>query len=218
MVLTSCDALTTNSQNTKNNEEIDISTQKKDINNIQKDTLVVIKEDVLHSENSIDWEPRIIKTPVSQPRKNFYFPESNIQEIKDYFYNDVDTSKVKEKYLDENNYIFRGYVQYTDNVVFDYSFIKDKDGYFGKTYTLTSNYKESKNFNDFQKSLIYKVLEISEVDDPQKFFQELLESPEITKYTGCTVQLKKAKYGIIDLTSCKEDDATVLALYNPELE
>lgn len=60
------------------------------------------------------------------------------------------------------------------------------------------------------------MLEISGVDNPDQFLQQLLASPKITKYTGCTVQLKPVEYGVIDLTSCEDDDATVLALYNPK--
>ncbi|MBE0443533.1 MULTISPECIES: hypothetical protein [unclassified Psychrobacter] len=216
ILLISCDAFSTNDntkdENTDNLKHI-IEEEK-----IKEDALRVIEADIVISEPSVDWEPRIIKTPVSQPHKPFYFPESRAQEIKNYLYREIDSNLIKGKQLDENKYLFRGYIQYIDGIDFDYSFIKDTEGYFGKTYTLSSDYKSNEEFSKLHMNLIYKMLEISSIENPQQFFQELINSPKITKYTGCTVQLKQAKYGVIDLTSCEEDDATVLALYNPELE
>lgn len=216
ILLISCDALsTTNNTEDENTVNLKHIVEKE---KTKKDALRVIEADIITSEPSVDWEPRIIKTPVSQPHRPFYFPEPRAQEIKNYLYKEIDSNLIKRKQLDENNYLFRGYIQYIDGIDFDYSFIKNEEGYFGKTYTLSSDYKANGEFSELHMNLIYKMLEISSIENPQQFFQELINSPKITKYTGCTVQLKKAKYGVIDLTSCEEDDATVLALYNPELE
>lgn len=218
VLLISCNACSTDIQNTEQKQDINSSIQDIDNKAIKKEASTEVKEDTMVLESLVEWEPRMIRTPTSAPHKDFYLPDSNVQKIKPYLYNDIDINRIKEKYLDENNYIFRGYVQYFDNTTIDYSFKKDKSGYSGTEFYLAGNYELSIAFSEFNKNIIYKMLEISGAENPKVFFQELVDSPKITKYTGCTVQLKEVKYGVIDLTSCKEDDATVIALYNPELE
>lgn len=153
ILLISCDVLsTTNNTEDENTVNLKHIVEKE---KIKKDTLRVIEADIIMSEPSVDWEPRIIKTPVSQPHKPFYFPESRAQEIKNYLYKEIDSNLIKRKQLDENNYLFRGYIQYIDGINFDYSFIKNKEGYFGKTYTLSSNYKANEEFSELHMNLIY---------------------------------------------------------------
>lgn len=214
LLLTSCDAISHDVQGSEQLQVVD-DTEKENIGvkaSVKKDDVEV------ESYTSSEWEPRMIKAPISQIHKRFDLPESSIQKIKIYFYNDIDANNNVEKKLDESDYVFEGYVSYADSTLLNYSFEKEANNYLGINFYLAGDYRLNKNFTISQKDIIYKMLEVSGAENPKQFFQELLDSPEITKYTGCTVQLKEVKYGVIDLTSCKEDDATIIALYNPELE
>lgn len=188
------------------NHNKDVKSKLSEVDEVQIDTV------------SSEWEPRVIQTPVGQQHKSFLMPKENIEKIKSYFYNTVDAKQVKEKQLEENDYILYGYIRYLDDTVLEYDFRKGDREYSGHRFGFGGNYKTNEDFSEFNKHIIYKMLDASGIDSPQVFFQELINSPKITKYKGCTVQLKKAKYGMIDLTSCKEDNLTSLSLYNPELK
>lgn len=123
-----------------------------------------------------------------------------------------------KKKIDENDNFFSGHVEYNNDTSIIYFFDKEQERYLGEKFVLSGNYELSKNFSKFHKGIIYKMLEVSGAKNPKNFFQELLDSPKIIKYEGCTVQQKQVEYGIIDLTSCIDNDMTVLSLYNPELE
>lgn len=217
LLLTSCDVTSTNVQSTEQLQAVDNTVH----NNEEAISIrASVKKDNVKVEDypSPEWEPRIIKTPVSQPHKPFCLPTSNAKKIRAYFYNNIDINRVKEKKIDESDNFFSGHVLYNNDTSIIYFFDKEQERYLGEKFVLSGNYVLSKSFSEFHKDIIYKMLEVSGAENPKQFFQELIDSSEITEYEGCTVQQKQAKYGMIDLTSCIDDDMTVLSLYNPELE
>ncbi|MFZ2554747.1 hypothetical protein [Psychrobacter urativorans] len=106
LLLTSCDATPNDVQRSEQLQVVD-DTEKENIGvkaSVKKDDVEV------ESYPSSEWEPRMIKAPISQIHKRFDLPESNIQKIKIYFYNDIDANNNVEKNLDESDYVFEGYV------------------------------------------------------------------------------------------------------------
>lgn len=218
-MLTSCDT-----PSTKNNVEQDtyVNHSIANTNNLEtkEDLPIEAHLEEIGDEPLDDWEPRITSTPAKQPHQPFYLPKSNIEKIKTYFYSDVITNESTIKSLIDNDVILEGYVSNSDGTILSYAFQKEDEKYIGKEFYLAGDYQLRQKLTSTYKDTVYKMLEISGTDNPEQFLQELLASPKITKYTGCIVQQKPVKYGVIDLTSCEEDNgtvlATVLSLYNPE--
>lgn len=173
----------------------------------------IVDQGTLH-----DWEPRRTSTPASQSYDSYYLPETNIKKIKTYFYDNIADNEVIEKRINEDDYYFSGYVEFNDNTSITYYFDKEKGSYFSERFYLAIENETNATFNDFHKNIIYKMLEVNGVENPELFFQELTASPKITKFTGCIVQQKQSKYSIIDLTFCEDDDINILTSYNLESE
>ena len=166
--------------------------------------------------NTTDPVPFIIRTPAKQAREPFFLPDENVKETKNLFHKDYSLNQINSKQFDETAYGFFVVIQYDDGTILDYSLDKVNNKYFVKRFTLAGKYQPHEPFNNIHKDVVYKILEISGADDPEVFFQELISSPKITKYKGCTVQQKQSKYAMVDLTSCEFDNRTDLSLYNPE--
>ena len=217
VLIIACNADSTN-RSTEQGYKLDNALSSIETEEIEKEVLVETNEYISDTESDIEWQPYMLSTPAIQARERFKLPASEVQKIKKYFYNNIETDEVQGKQLDESDYDFYGLVQYDDNTILNYSFDKEKGEYLGKRFALGGSYALSKKFTDSNKDIVYKMLDVSGVKNPKVFFKELLDSPKITEYEGCTVQQKKAKYGMIELTSCELDDATALSLYNPKSE
>ena len=165
---------------------------------------------------TIDWAPLITRTPAKQAREPFFLPNENVKETKNLFHKDYNLNQINSKQFEETAYGFFVVIQYDDGTILDYSLDKVNNKYFVKRFTLAGKYQPHDPFKRLDEDIIYKILEISGADNPELFFQELISSPKITKYKGCTVQQKQSKYAMVDLTSCEFDNRTDLSLYNPE--
>ena len=163
--------------------------------------------------NTIDWAPLITKTPAKQAHEPFFLPEENVKKIRNFFSKNQNKKQIKNKQFDETAYGFFVVIQYDDGTILDYSLDKVNNKYFVKVSNLRGNYQPLEPFNNIHKDAVYKMLDISGADNPEVFFQELISSPKITKYKGCTVQQKQSKYAMVDLTSCEFDNRTDLSLY-----
>ena len=166
--------------------------------------------------NTTDWAPLITKTPAKQAHEPFFLPEENVKKIRNFFSKKQNEKQIKNKQFDETEYVFFAVMQYYDDTVLDYSLDKVNNKYFVKVSNLRSNYQPLEPFNNIHKDAVYKMLDISGADNPEIFYQELINSPIITKYKGCTVQQKQSKYAMVDLTSCEFDNRTDLSLYKSE--
>lgn len=217
-ILASCDTASTAIKKIDSDQNINNASLSTEDQKINEDKIIEAEEAQIDLDYPVDWEPKITSTPAKQPHKSLYLPKSNIQKIKTYFYDDIDIDNVKEKKLDEDEYFFSGHVIYIDNSSIIYYFDKDNNEYSSERLNLNIRQKPIKDFNDFHKDTIYKMLEVGGAENPKKFFEELVDSSEITKYEGCTVQQKQVKYGMVDITSCIDDDKTVLTIYNPDFE
>lgn len=163
--------------------------------------------------NTTDPAPFITKTPAKQAHEPFFLPDENVKKTKNLFHKDYNLNQINSKQFDETAYGFFVVIQYDDGTILDYSLDKVNNKYFVKRFTLAGNYQPHDPFNKLNKSIVYKILEISGADNPELFFQELISSPKITKYKGCIVQQKQSKYAMVDLTSCEFDNRTDLSLY-----
>lgn len=172
--------------------------------------------DEIENDFSVDWEPRVTSTPAKQSQTRFYLPQLNTEKLKTSFYDDMQVEKIEGENINEDFNSFYGLVQYSDDTFIHYSFEKEKDQYFGKLFYVAVPQKSTEAFSNFQKDIIYKMIDVSGADNPPQFFQELLDSPKITKYTECVVQQKQSKYVMVEMTFCEDDDRTDISLYNSE--
>ncbi|MBH0065007.1 hypothetical protein [Psychrobacter sp. SZ93C1] len=163
--------------------------------------------------NTTDPTPFITKTPAKQVHEPFFLPDENVKKTKKLFHKDYNLNQINSKQFDETAYGFFVVIQYNDGTILDYSLDKVNNKYFVKRFTLAGKYQPHDPFNKLDEDIIYKILDISGADNPEVFFQELISSPKITKYKGCTVQQKQSKYAMVDLTSCEFDNRTDLSLY-----
>ena len=163
--------------------------------------------------NTTDPAPFITKTPAKQVHEPFFLPDENVKKTKKLFHKDYNLNQINSKQFDETAYGFFVVIQYDDGTILDYSLDKVNNKYFVKRFTLAGKYQPHDPFNKLDEDIIYKILAISGADNPEIFFQELINSPKITKYKGCTVQQKQSKYAMVDLTSCEFDNRTDLSLY-----
>ena len=174
------------------------------------------KPQIQQAFNTTDPTPFITKTPAKQAYKPFFLPDKNVKKTKKLFHKDYNLNQINSKQFDETAYGFFVVIQYDDGTILDYSLDKVNNEYFVKRFTLAGKYQPHEPFNNIHKGVVYKILEISGADDPEVFFQELISSPKITKYKGCTVQQKQSKYAMVDLTSCEFDNRTDLSLYESQ--
>ena len=163
--------------------------------------------------NTTDPAPFITKTPAKQVHEPFFLPDENVKKTKKLFHKDYNLNQINSKQFDETAYGFFVVIQYDDGTILDYSLDKVNNKYFVKRFTLAGKYQPHDPFNRLDEDIIYKILDISGADNPEIFYQELINSPIITKYKGCTVQQKQSKYAMVDLTSCEFDNRTDLSLY-----
>ena len=179
-----------------------------------------IDGDIDEIENNffVDWEPRVTSTPAKQSQTRFSLPQLNTEKLKTSFYDDMQVEKIEGENINEDLNSFYGLVQYSDNTFIHYSFEKEKDQYFGKLFYVAVPQKPTEAFSNFQKNIIYKMIDVSGADNPPQFFQELLDSPKIINYTECVVQQKQSKYVMVEMIFCEDDDRTDISLYNPELK
>ncbi|CAM3431654.1 hypothetical protein GCM10016272_03280 [Psychrobacter glaciei] len=166
--------------------------------------------------NTTDWAPLITRTPAKQAHEPFFLPDENVKKIRDFFNKNQNRKQIKNRQFEETAYGFFSVIQYYDDTILDYSLDKVNNKYFVKMSNLRGNYQPHEPFNNTHKDAVYKMLNISGADNPEIFFQQLISSPKITKYKGCTVQQKQSKYAMVDLTSCEFDNRTDLSLYNPK--
>ncbi|MGP9600891.1 MULTISPECIES: hypothetical protein [unclassified Psychrobacter] len=166
--------------------------------------------------NAPDWRPFITDTPAKQARKPFSLPKENISKLKEFFHENTNAIEIQDEGFFENEHIFNGDIKYSNGTSIMYTFNKKNNNYFNELFLMYGEYKPNESFSPADKDIIYKILEISGADNPEDFFQELINSPQITKYEGCTVQQKQSKYAMVDLTSCEFDNRTDLSLYNPK--
>ncbi|MBF0658377.1 hypothetical protein IPZ60_06455 [Psychrobacter sp. NG25] len=171
------------------------------------------KPQIQQAFNTTDPTPFITRTPAKQAHKPFFLPEENVRKIRNSFSKNQNEKQIKNKQFDETEYGFFAVIQYYDDAILDYSLDKVNNKYFVKMSNLRGNYQPLEPFNNIHKDAVYKMLDISGADNPKVFFQELISSPKITKYKGCTVQQKQSKYAMVDLTSCEFDNRTDLSLY-----
>ncbi|MFZ2554748.1 hypothetical protein [Psychrobacter urativorans] len=218
ILMVACNADSTDIQNIKQKQTTDSVLLSKEDDEIKAEnsTETTEIEDVTGPYISSDWEPRRTSTPASQSHYSYHLPEPNIRKIKAYFYDNIADNEVIEKRINEDDYYFSGYVEYNDNISITYYFDKDKGSYFSERFYLAIKDNRDATLNDFQKNIVYKMLQVNGVENPQLFFQELTASPKITKFTGCVVQQKQSKYSVIDLTFCEDDVISILTSYNPK--
>ena len=166
--------------------------------------------------NTTDPAPSITKTPAKQVHEPFFLPDENVKKTKKLFHKDYNLNQINSKQFDETAYGFFVVIQYNDGTILDYSLDKVNNKYFVKRFTLAGKYQPHDPFNKLDEDIIYKILDISGADNPEIFFQELINSPKITKYKDCIVQQKQSKYAMVDLTSCEFDNRTDLSLYESQ--
>ena len=167
--------------------------------------------------NTTDWAPLITKTPAKQPHEPFFLPEENIRKLKYFFHKNKNSVNVKDESFFENEHVFYGYIDYLNGTSISYLFNKENNKYFSESFLIRGEYKIIEQLDNSYKDILYKILDISGADNPEIFFQELVNSPKITKYKGCTIHQKQSKYAIVDLTSCEFDNRTDLSLYSLKL-
>ena len=163
--------------------------------------------------NTTDWAPLITKTPAKQAHEPFFLPEENVRKLRYLFHGNNDSIHLKDESFFENEHVFYGHIDYLNDISISYSFDKKNNKYFNESFLMRGEYKTTKQLDNLYKDIIYEILDISGADNPEVFFQELISSPKITKYKGCTVQQKQSKYAMVDLTSCEFDNRTDLSLY-----
>ncbi len=149
---------------------------------------------------------------------NLLLPKSKQNKIKTYFYDDIDKTQIQDKRFSEDDLTISGAVDYLDGSYVYYD-IKKEYGYHNskEVFELRTNYAMSQSFDSFSKDNIYKMLDIVGVSNPSDFFQQLLDSPRLKVHANCdcSVKQKKAKYAMVELTACKKDNVTIVALYKP---
>lgn len=215
--LIACDNKLTELKDIKQNQSTNNPVSNTD-NGLTSQQYPAIDGDIDEIENdfSVDLEPRITSTPAKQSQTRFSLPQLNTEKLKTSFYDDMQVEKIEGENINEDLNSFYGLVQYSDDTFIHYSFEKEKDQYFGKLFYVAVPQKFTEAFSDFQKNIIYKMIDVSGADNPPQFFQELLDSPKITKYTECVVQQKQSKYVMVEMTFCEDDDRTDISLYNPK--
>lgn len=215
--LIACDNKLTELKDMKQNQSTNNPVSNTD-NGLTSQQYPAIDGDIDEIENdfSVDLEPRITSTPAKQSQTRFSLPQLNTEKLKTSFYDDMQVEKIEGENINEDLNSFYGLVQYSDDTFIHYSFEKEKDQYFGKLFYVAVPQKFTEAFSDFQKNIIYKMIDVSGADNPPQFFQELLDSPKITKYTECVVQQKQSKYVMVEMTFCEDDDRTDISLYNPK--
>ncbi|MBE0443332.1 MULTISPECIES: hypothetical protein [unclassified Psychrobacter] len=215
-LLTACDATSSDSLTLDSGKAVK-STVTLDKQNSAESVLVSNTEPHIQQDiNTTDWAPLITRTPAKQAHEPFFLPDENVKKTKKLFHKDYNLNQINSKQFDETAYGFFVVIQYDDGTILDYSLDKVNNKYFVKRFTLAGKYQPLDPFNKLNKAVVYQILEISGADNPEIFFQELINSPKITKYKGCTVQQKQSKYAMVGLTSCEFDNRTDLSLYNPK--
>lgn len=214
ILVSACDFSERNTNLLEKSDNIGLQTE--DLDYI-KNTKSSINLEQVEEDNLIrtEVEPNYIHIPSYQTFKSINLPEISLEKITIYFYQNLNSEKVIEKEFIEDDNRFRGHVIFNDGTTFKYDLQKNKNNFKADVFQYDGNFEMSQGFSEFQKSNIYKMLEISGSEDPHQFFKELLNSPEITSYVGCTIKQKKILHGTIELAYCKEDDVTILSLYNP---
>ncbi|MBE0408005.1 hypothetical protein ACT3TI_13880 [Psychrobacter sp. AOP22-C1-22] len=212
-LLAACDATSSDSLTLDSGKAVKSTVQLDEKSSAESVSSSNIETQIQEGFNTTDPVPFITNPPAKQAREPFFLPEENVKNIKNFFFNNYNENQIKNKQYDETAYGFFGVIQYNDGTILDYSLDKVNNKYFVKMSNLRGNYQLRNSFNNIHKDTVYKMLDISGVDDPEIFFQELISSPKITKYKGCTVQQKQSKYAMVDLTSCEFDNIAELNLY-----
>ncbi|MGP9715857.1 hypothetical protein ACT3TI_14030, partial [Psychrobacter sp. AOP22-C1-22] len=212
-LFTACDATSSDSLTLDSGKAIELTVTLNEQNSAESLSTSKTEPQIQQSFNTTDPVPLITKTPAKQAHEPFFLPDENVKKTKNLFHKDYNLNQINSKQFDETAYGFFVVIQYDDGTVLDYSLDKVNNEYFVKRFTLASKYQPHDPFNKLNKYIVYKILDISGADNPEIFFQELINSPKITKYRGCTVQQKQSKYAMVDLTSCEFDNRTDLSLY-----
>lgn len=213
-LLTACDATSSDSLTLDSGKAIEPAVTLDEQSSARSVSTAKPEPQIQQGFNTTDPTPFITETPAKQAHEPFFLPDKNVKETKNLFHKDYSLNQINSKQFDETAYGFFVVIQYDDGTILDYSLDKVNNKYFVKRFTLAGKYQPHEPLNNIHKDTIYKILEISGADDPELFFQELISSPKITKYKGCTVQQKQSKYAMVDLTSCEFDNRTDLSLYN----
>lgn len=215
MLMTSCDNTSTDIKDMEHGKTDNKISQNIKIEETEKEKLVDTKETANQNESYGEIVPYFMRAPSYRAYRSIDLPESNLRKVKSYFYNNVDSKMIKDKDFSEDGHGFNGTVDYVNNTSIRYSFKKEKSNVVADILSFNSTFRINNNFSESDKDNIYKILEISGVQNPEQFFQQLITSIKITEYSECIVQQKRAKYGMIELTACEADDVTILNLYNP---
>ncbi|SLJ84067.1 hypothetical protein [Psychrobacter sp. DAB_AL43B] len=212
-LLAACDATSSDSLTLDSGKVIESAVTLDEQNSAESVSLSKTEPHIQQEFNTTDWAPHITKTPAKQAHEPFFLPDENVKKIRNFFNKNQNKKQIKNKQFEETAYGFFSVIQYYDDTILDYSLDKVNNKYFVKMSNLRGHYQPHEPFNNIHKDAVYKMLDISGADDPEIFFQELISSPKITKYKGCTVQQKQSKYAMVDLTSCEFDNRTDLSLY-----
>ena len=135
--------------------------------------------------------------------------------FKTYFYENITDEEAIDKWLLEGDEKIDGGVRYNNGSSINY-YIHKIAPYGNDVFQFHGKYATTQNFSDFDKEIIYKMLDIVGVSSPTEFFQQLLDSPENEDYTacGCTIQEKKTEKLMIEISICEANNATILSIYN----
>ena len=212
-LLAACDATSSDSLTLDSGKVIEPTVILDEQNSAESISTSKTEPQIQQGFNTTDPAPFITRTPAKQVHEPFFLPDENVKKTKKLFHKDYNLNQINSKQFDETAYDFFVVIQYDDGTILDYSLDKVNNKYFVKRFTLAGKYQPHDPFNKLDEDIIYKILDISGADNPEIFFQELINSPKITKYKGCTVQQKQSKYAMVDLTSCEFDNRTDLSLY-----
>lgn len=211
--LIACDTNSSDSFTLDSGKVIESTVTPDEQNGTERISISSTESQIQQGFNTTDPVPFITKTPAKQVHDPFFLPEENVKKLKYLSHRNNDAANVKDKSFFENEHVFYGYIDYLNGTSISYLFNKENDKYFSESFLMRGEYKLIKQLDSSYKDTIYKILDISGANDPEFFFQELISSPEITKYRGCIVQQKQSKYAMVDLTSCEFDNRTDLSLY-----
>lgn len=152
-----------------------------------------------------------LNTPAYQSTTDTRLPKDKIIEIENNFINTVPKSSIVANFHSSDS----GWVDYYDGRSLVFSFLNDRQGRNGIYYI--SPHQNSATLSDFDQQMLLKIISISGNDNPQRFLQELLVEQPINHCSSCIIKQKQSKYGMIELSVCKADNAMTFSLYNPQL-
>ncbi|STZ63359.1 Uncharacterised protein [Moraxella lacunata] len=134
------------------------------------------------------------------------------------------TEKVEKRLIssqefskDEDNSIF-GRINYcnTSEIIYNFSPIHYTKNIRKDDIVYLKGHLNDIKFDELDRYNIYQIIRLGGENNPEKFFENLMNTPSLKGNYSCDIRQKEVPYGMVEMAYCAEyNKLTVITLYNP---